>query len=192
MSLPCLTYSWVHGSNYKAPGHVEILWGHLKFISLNTLHSSFSTCHLPKLFLRKETQASTTLKFPKPIKFQFSTYCGPDRERHKPFFLKDLYQVVTFCFPLRFPSLPGLRTLCSCVYLWENSVGSLLFASSAFSQNLFYFLCMKFSIFWKDLDFWNSKVREKHFCFSHSDLSCLPWSIYYRAPSNFPNLSRNL
>lgn len=137
MPSPYLTYCWVHGGNYKAPRHMEILWGHLKSIGLNILCSSFSTCHLPKLLLRKETQASTILKFPKPIEFQFSSYCGHDRERHKPFFLKDLHQAVTFCFPLSFPWVPGLGTLCLWVYVWEYAVRSLLFASSAFSQTCF-------------------------------------------------------
>lgn len=66
-----LSSSWVHGSNYKGPGHMGILWGHLQSISLDTLQSSLSTCHFLKLFLRKGTQASSALKSPKPTEFLF-------------------------------------------------------------------------------------------------------------------------
>lgn len=107
-----LSLSWMHGSNYKGPGHVEILWGHLKSISLDTLHSSLSTYHLPKFFLRKGTQAPTALRSPKPIGFQSFFYCEHSRESHKSFFHKNTHCVVTFCLPLLFPLLPSLSTLC--------------------------------------------------------------------------------
>lgn len=191
MSSPCLSYSWVPGSNYKAPGHMEILWGHLKSSSLDTPHSSLSTCHLSKLFLKKETQASTALKSPKQTEFQLSSSCDPHRGRHGTFFLKDRHWVVTFCFP-SFPPSPWSRDSLLLRILVGKYYREPLSCVIYFLPTLIHVICIKLFFPCKDLDFWNSKARGNSYCFSHSGFLCLPWSIYHRAPSTFLNGSRNL
>lgn len=111
----------------------------------------------PNLFLIKGIQAPTSLKSPKPTEFQLSSCCEPDRGEAWAF-LKDLHWVLTFCFPLSFSPLPGLGTLCSCVYLWENVAASLPFCLILFFPNLVNLLCMKLSFPFKDLDFWEWRI----------------------------------
>lgn len=158
---PCLNCSWI------VLEHAEILWGHPSSISLNTLHSRLSPCHLPQFFLGRESRPPPILNLKKQIEFQLASCFEPEREREAGGFLSQgltLWSEVSvhFLLPLKFPPTPWHRDsarVCTCRRMPQESS----FLHHNFFPNLFHFLRRQLFFPLKDLNFWKSKARGKKF-----------------------------